>query len=62
MNLGFQELVLILIIVLVLFGSSRIPQLMGGLGEGLRNFKKAMRDENEKDQATTEKEKEKIVR
>ncbi|MBI3658457.1 MAG: twin-arginine translocase TatA/TatE family subunit [Acidobacteria bacterium] len=52
MNLGFQELILILIIVLVLFGSSRIPQLMGGLGEGLKNFKKAMRDDGDKDSTT----------
>ncbi|MBI3910181.1 MAG: twin-arginine translocase TatA/TatE family subunit [Armatimonadetes bacterium] len=38
-----QELILILIIVLVIFGGSKIPQLARGLGEGIREFKKAAR-------------------
>ena len=37
---GFQELVIILAIILILFGGSRLPKMMGGLGEGIRNFKK----------------------
>ncbi len=48
-GLGFQELLIIFLIVLVLFGASRIPQIMGGLGEGIKNFKRAMREESEKD-------------
>lgn len=48
-GLGFQELLVIFLIVLVLFGASRIPQIMGGLGEGIKNFKRAMREESEKD-------------
>lgn len=44
-GLGFPELLLIFIIVVVIFGASRIPELGKGLGEGIRNFKKAMKDE-----------------
>jgi sec-independent protein translocase protein TatA len=38
------ELLLILAIIVVLFGASKLPQLGQGLGEGLRSFKKAFRD------------------
>ncbi|HBX49852.1 MAG: hypothetical protein A2275_06900 [Bacteroidetes bacterium RIFOXYA12_FULL_35_11] len=38
---GGQELILVLIIVLVLFGGTKIPQLMRGLGKGVNEFKKA---------------------
>jgi sec-independent protein translocase protein TatA len=36
------ELVIILIIVIVLFGASKLPQLGAGLGQGIRSFKKAL--------------------
>ena len=42
-NLGFSELIIILLIVIVLFGASRLPQLGRGLGEGIRNFKKGIK-------------------
>lgn len=42
---GPMELVLILVIVLVLFGASRIGDLGKGLGEGIRNFKKGLADD-----------------
>jgi sec-independent protein translocase protein TatA len=44
-GLGFPELILILVIVIVIFGTSRIPELGKGLGEGIRNFKKAVKDD-----------------
>lgn len=41
---GPQELILILLIVLVLFGASKLPQLGRGLGQGIRNFKQGLDD------------------
>jgi sec-independent protein translocase protein TatA len=46
-NLGGGEIFLILAVVLILFGASRIPQLMGGLGKGIKEFKKASREDDE---------------
>lgn len=43
-NLGFQELIIILLIVLVLFGAKRIPEVGQSLGRGIREFKKATRE------------------
>jgi sec-independent protein translocase protein TatA len=42
-GLGMPELLIILVIILVLFGSRRIPDLAKGLGEGIRNFKSGIR-------------------
>jgi len=43
MGLGVTELLIILVIVVVLFGASRLPQIGRGLGEGISNFKKSIR-------------------
>ena len=59
--LGFNEILVIMIIVLLLFGGKKIPELMRGLGRGMREFNDAknnVRKEiedgiNEKDQKTT---------
>ena len=40
---GATELLIILGIVILIFGASRLPQLGAGLGEGIRNFRKSMR-------------------
>lgn len=42
LNIGGQEILIILLIVLVLFGGRKIPELMKGLGKGVREYKKAM--------------------
>jgi sec-independent protein translocase protein TatA len=47
-GLGFPEIVLVLVIVILIFGTSRIPELGRGLGEGIRNFKKSVRGDDEK--------------
>ncbi len=46
-GLGVGEIVLILVILVVLFGASRIPELGKGIGEGIRNFKKGMKGEED---------------
>lgn len=40
-NLGFQEILLIAVVVLVLFGGKKIPEFMRGLGKGIREFNDA---------------------
>ena len=40
-NLGFQEILLIAVVILVLFGSKKIPDFMKGLGRGVREFNDA---------------------
>ena len=45
-GLGVQELLLILIILVFIFGTSRIADLGKGMGEGIKNFKKAMKEDD----------------
>jgi sec-independent protein translocase protein TatA len=44
-SIGLPELLVILVLAVLLFGSSKIPELAKGLGEGIRNFKDSMKDE-----------------
>jgi sec-independent protein translocase protein TatA len=48
-NLGGGEIILILAVVLLMFGGSKLPQLAKGLGQGIKEFKKASRDDDQKD-------------
>lgn len=48
-GLGMQELIIILVIVLVLFGASRLPEIGKGIGQAIRNFKKATTEVDEID-------------
>jgi sec-independent protein translocase protein TatA len=43
-NLGASEIIIIVLVVLLFFGAKKIPELMQGLGKGIREFKKATRD------------------
>ena len=43
-NLGFTELMMILVIVLVLFGARRVPEIGASIGRGIREFKKNISD------------------
>ncbi len=45
-NLGGSEIVIILVIVLLLFGGKKIPELMKGLGRGVKEFKDASKGES----------------
>ncbi len=45
-NIGVPELLIIGVIVLVLFGGKKIPEMMSGLGKGMKEFKKSMKDDD----------------
>ena len=47
--IGPQQVILILVIVLLLFGGRKIPELMRGLGSGIKEFKNATKEEEEKE-------------
>ncbi|MDI6890919.1 MAG: twin-arginine translocase TatA/TatE family subunit [Thermodesulfovibrionales bacterium] len=48
-GLGMQELIIILVIVLVLFGATRLPEIGKGIGQAIRNFRKGMSEPDEID-------------
>jgi TatA/E family protein of Tat protein translocase len=50
-NIGFSELLIILFIVVLLFGARKLPELARGLGQGIREFKKAASDTKNNDPA-----------
>ena len=43
-SLGFWEIILIVLVVILLFGGKKIPELMKGLGKGVKSFKEGMKD------------------
>jgi len=43
-NIGMPELIILALVVLLLFGGKKIPELMGGIGKGVRSFKKGMNE------------------
>lgn len=58
-GLGTGELLIIVLVVLLLFGGKKIPELMHGMGKGVRSFKEGMK-EIEKDVDTEDKKEEKV--
>ena len=46
-GIGMTELIVILVIVLIIFGAKKLPQIGEGLGKGIRNFKKAAKEKEE---------------
>ena len=53
-----QELLVILVIIVILFGATRLPQIGSGIGQAIRNFKKGVKEQDEID-VTPDKEKSK---
>lgn len=52
---GGWELIVIVLVVVLLFGGRKIPELMKGLGQGLKEFKKARNEEDESDKSQDKK-------
>ena len=44
-GLGIWELIVILVIVVLLFGAKRLPEIGAGIGDGIKNFRKSMKDD-----------------
>ncbi|AFH49803.1 Sec-independent protein secretion pathway component [Ignavibacterium album JCM 16511] len=53
-NLGAGEIILIILVILLLFGAKKIPELAQGLGKGMKEFKKAVRDVEDEIKKTDE--------
>ncbi|MFO1462698.1 MAG: twin-arginine translocase TatA/TatE family subunit [bacterium] len=51
-GLGPPEMLLLFLIILVVFGAGKIPQIGSGLGKGIRNFRKAVKGDEEESQET----------
>jgi sec-independent protein translocase protein TatA len=51
-GLGGQELLLIALVVLLLFGGAKIPELMRGMGKGVRSFKEGMKEADDATKAS----------
>ena len=49
-KLGLTEIILILLVLVLLFGGRKIPELMKGIGQGMKEFKKATKDEAAKEE------------
>jgi sec-independent protein translocase protein TatA len=54
-GIGMPELLVILVIILIIFGAGKLPQIGEGLGKGIRNFRKATAKEQEEAEATAKK-------
>ncbi len=55
MGLGLQEILIIALIILLLFGGKKIPELMKGLGKGVKSFKDGMKEvDDEKSESNKE--------
>lgn len=53
-GIGFQEILIIALVVLLFFGGKKIPELMKGLGKGVRSFKDGMNGKEEKEKEEEE--------
>ena len=60
-NLGGTELIILLVIILLLFGAKRIPELARGLGSGMREFKRGSRAEVEAEEKEHEEKNEELT-
>jgi len=59
-GIGMPELIVILVIILIIFGAGKLPQIGEGIGKGIRNFKKATKDKDQEEIDVTPKKSEEI--
>ena len=52
---GPMEIILVVLVVVILFGGRKIPELMKGIGQGMKEFKKATKEETNEDEIKEEK-------
>ncbi|HEX2963653.1 MAG TPA: twin-arginine translocase TatA/TatE family subunit [Ignavibacteriales bacterium] len=58
-NLGTGEIIIIVLVILIFFGAKKIPELAQGVGKGMKEFKKALKDVDEDAKSTPENKEEK---
>jgi len=56
-GIGVTELIVILVIVLIIFGAGKLPKVARGIGEGIREFRKAIKEKEPKEETKEEKSK-----
>ena len=57
-GIGMPEFLIILVIILIIFGAGKLPEICSALGKGIKNFKKSMNENNEITNQATKKENE----
>jgi sec-independent protein translocase protein TatA len=58
-GLGMPELIVIMVIVLIIFGAGKLPEIGGAIGKGIKSFKKSIKEPDELDVTPKEEEKDK---
>ena len=56
-GIGIPELIIILVIILIIFGAGKLPEIGGGLGKAISNFRRATKETDTKDQEKLEEDK-----
>ena len=54
MGIGFPELMIILVIIMIIFGAGKLPEIGSAFGNSIRNFKKSMKDAEQENEELTE--------